>query len=97
LGEPPTLVSPSASTGFVTPQRQRGTAVDLIQAMQAATEDPPASAIDIDELITRERRRSRNMPPCHVPTHPGGSGSPKAASLPPKTRRAAPCEGWFHS
>ncbi|HTJ33725.1 MAG TPA: hypothetical protein VL738_10880 [Dactylosporangium sp.] len=66
--------------------------MDLMQAMQAATEDPPASAIDIDELITRERRRGRNMPPCQVPTHPGASGSSEAASLPPKTQRAAPCE-----
>ncbi|MGI5246224.1 hypothetical protein [Dactylosporangium sp. CA-139066] len=35
--------------------------MDLIQAMQAATEDPPPSMIDVDELITRERRRSRNI------------------------------------
>jgi hypothetical protein len=35
--------------------------VDLMQAMQAATEDPPPTTIDVDQLITRERRRSRTI------------------------------------
>jgi hypothetical protein len=35
--------------------------VDLMQAMQAATEDAPPTVIDVDDLITRERRRSRTI------------------------------------
>jgi hypothetical protein len=35
--------------------------VDLTQAMLAATEDPPPTAIDIDRLITGERRRTGRL------------------------------------
>jgi hypothetical protein len=35
--------------------------VDLTQAMFAATEHPPPTAIDVDQLITGERRRTRRL------------------------------------
>lgn len=35
--------------------------MDLTQAMFAATQDPPPTSIDVDQLITRERRRTRRL------------------------------------
>lgn len=35
--------------------------MDLTQAMHAATQDPPPTAIDVDRLITGERRRTRRL------------------------------------
>lgn len=35
--------------------------MDLTQAMLAATEDPPPTTIDVDQLITSERHRTRRL------------------------------------
>ncbi|MFF5231096.1 hypothetical protein [Dactylosporangium sp. NPDC000521] len=35
--------------------------MDLTQAMHAATQDPPPTTIDVDRLITGERRRTRRL------------------------------------
>ena len=35
--------------------------MDLTQAMHAATQDPPPTGIDVDQLITGERRRTRRL------------------------------------
>lgn len=35
--------------------------MDLTQAMNAATQDPPPTGIDVDRLISGERRRSRRL------------------------------------
>lgn len=35
--------------------------MDLTQAMFAATQDPPPTGIDVDQLITGERRRTRRL------------------------------------
>ncbi len=35
--------------------------MDLTQAMHAATQDPPPTGIDVDQLITGERRRTRRV------------------------------------